>query len=325
MQPTIVNNVETLSNLPWIVHQRRRRLQGRSGRPTSTGMRMFAVSGHVNRPGRVRGPPGRHHLPPPVRGARVLRRHPRPDTSSRRSSPAAPRRRGSSRSTSTCPLDKPTVDKAGSMLGLGCHRRHGRDHRHGEGLLARSCGSSPGRAAASARRAARAPRGSSGSCAASSTGTAAPSDLDLLLDICDNISPGVHVAAAPDDHLRARPLGGVADRLGRAPLPPRVRGLHQRRQRSRPGPRRTRTRCWPMSDAPEKTTVSFTLDGKELEAEPGRADHRRGAAPRRLHPALLLPRAHGAGRHVPHVPGRHRHRPRPGPRRQLHGHGRPRA
>ena len=30
LQPTIVNNVETLSNLPWIVAQRRRRLQGRS-------------------------------------------------------------------------------------------------------------------------------------------------------------------------------------------------------------------------------------------------------------------------------------------------------
>ena len=96
-----------------------------------------------------------------------------------------------------------------------------------------------------------------------------PDDIDLLMDICDNISPGRDVAAAPDDHLRARPLCGVADRLGRAALPPRVRGLHQRRRAKRPGPRPTRTRCWPMSDAPEKTTVSFTLDGKELEAEPG--------------------------------------------------------
>jgi NADH-quinone oxidoreductase subunit F len=50
MQPTIVNNVETLANLPWIV------LNGGAafaaiGTEKATGMRMFAVSGHVNRPG----------------------------------------------------------------------------------------------------------------------------------------------------------------------------------------------------------------------------------------------------------------------------------
>jgi len=49
-KPTIVNNIETLSNLPWIA------LNGGGafaalGAETSTGMRMFAVSGHVNKPG----------------------------------------------------------------------------------------------------------------------------------------------------------------------------------------------------------------------------------------------------------------------------------
>ena len=48
--PTIVNNVETLANLPWILEHgaaayRRHRSE------TSPGTRMFAVSGHVNRPG----------------------------------------------------------------------------------------------------------------------------------------------------------------------------------------------------------------------------------------------------------------------------------
>src|SRR5688500_10802315 len=48
--PTIVNNVETLSNLPWIV------LNGGDafaalGEGTSTGTRIFAVSGHVKHPG----------------------------------------------------------------------------------------------------------------------------------------------------------------------------------------------------------------------------------------------------------------------------------
>ncbi|MDA8392531.1 MAG: NADH-quinone oxidoreductase subunit NuoF [Actinomycetota bacterium] len=48
--PTIVNNVETMSNLPWIV------LNGGDqfsalGQGRSTGTRIFALSGHVNRPG----------------------------------------------------------------------------------------------------------------------------------------------------------------------------------------------------------------------------------------------------------------------------------
>jgi NADH-quinone oxidoreductase subunit F len=49
-QPTIVNNVETLANLPWLM------LNGAEaytaiGTKTSPGRRMVAVSGHVNRPG----------------------------------------------------------------------------------------------------------------------------------------------------------------------------------------------------------------------------------------------------------------------------------
>ncbi len=49
-EPTVVNNVETMSNLPWIV------LNGGAafaalGGGRSTGTRMFALSGRVNRPG----------------------------------------------------------------------------------------------------------------------------------------------------------------------------------------------------------------------------------------------------------------------------------
>lgn len=50
LQPTVVNNVETLANLPWIVNN-----SGKSfadlGAETSRGTRMFAVSGHVKHPG----------------------------------------------------------------------------------------------------------------------------------------------------------------------------------------------------------------------------------------------------------------------------------
>ena len=49
-KPTIVNNVETLANLPWILEHGAAAYR-RHGSETSPGTRMFAVSGHVNRPG----------------------------------------------------------------------------------------------------------------------------------------------------------------------------------------------------------------------------------------------------------------------------------
>ncbi len=49
-KPTIVNNVETLANLPWLMcHSAAEYTQ--IGTATSPGTRMVAVSGHVNRPG----------------------------------------------------------------------------------------------------------------------------------------------------------------------------------------------------------------------------------------------------------------------------------
>jgi NADH:ubiquinone oxidoreductase subunit F (NADH-binding) len=49
-KPTIVNNVETLSNLPWIVEHGVEEYRAVGGEQ-STGTRMFAVSGHVKNPG----------------------------------------------------------------------------------------------------------------------------------------------------------------------------------------------------------------------------------------------------------------------------------
>jgi NADH-quinone oxidoreductase subunit F len=48
--PTIVNNIETLSNLPWTMINGAE-AYNRIGDETARGMRMFAVSGHVKRPG----------------------------------------------------------------------------------------------------------------------------------------------------------------------------------------------------------------------------------------------------------------------------------
>jgi NADH-quinone oxidoreductase subunit F len=49
-QPTIVNNVETLANLPWLMVNGAEAYTA-IGTKTSPGTRMVAVSGHVNRPG----------------------------------------------------------------------------------------------------------------------------------------------------------------------------------------------------------------------------------------------------------------------------------
>ncbi len=50
MQPTIVNNVETLSNLPWIIRNGADAYTA-YGAENSRGTRLFAVSGHVKKPG----------------------------------------------------------------------------------------------------------------------------------------------------------------------------------------------------------------------------------------------------------------------------------
>ena len=50
MQPTVVNNVETLANLPWIINNGASAFTS-FGNEKNTGTRLFAVSGHVKNPG----------------------------------------------------------------------------------------------------------------------------------------------------------------------------------------------------------------------------------------------------------------------------------
>ncbi|MEO8363121.1 MAG: NADH-quinone oxidoreductase subunit NuoF [Ilumatobacteraceae bacterium] len=117
MQPTIVNNVETLANLPAIVNG-----GGSSfkvlGAPTSTGMRMFSVSGHVNRPGVFEVPNG-------VTTFRMLFEAPeycggvRNGGSVKAFIPGGASAMWFFDEHLDMALDKPTVDKAGSMLGSG--------------------------------------------------------------------------------------------------------------------------------------------------------------------------------------------------------------
>ncbi|MEZ5166267.1 MAG: hypothetical protein R2695_07165 [Acidimicrobiales bacterium] len=61
-QPTIVNNVETLANLPWLLRHGAAQYKT-YGSEASPGTRLVAVSGHVNRPVGLRDRAGRHHVP----------------------------------------------------------------------------------------------------------------------------------------------------------------------------------------------------------------------------------------------------------------------
>ena len=94
-----------------------------------------------------------------------------------------------------------------------------------------------------------------------------PDDIDLLLDVADNISPGPYpvaarspsgprgraVPAAADHDLPARAVVGGADHLRHPPVPPRVRGEdHQ----AEPDPRRLR-----VARAPALVTDGHGGDG----------------------------------------------------------------
>jgi NADH-quinone oxidoreductase subunit F len=203
-QPTIVNNVETLSNLPWILVNGADAFAG-MGAESSKGMRMFSVSGHVNKPGVFEVEYGvttfRDLIYAPVycggiRSGRELKAF----------IPGGASAPWFFEEHLDLPLEKATVDAAGSMLGSGaivvmddttdmvkaCHR------------VVRFFA-----------------RESCGKCTPCREGTAwlekilsriiagrgRPNDVAMLLDVCDNISPGV---AWPPRQTTICPLGPSA-------------------------------------------------------------------------------------------------------------------
>ena len=117
MQPTIVNNVESLCNLPWMINEGGEAFHD-LGAPTSTGMRMFSVSGHVNNPGVFEVPNG-------ITTFRMLMEAPeycggiREGRKVKAFIPGGASAMWFYEEHLDLPLDKPTVDKAGSMLGSG--------------------------------------------------------------------------------------------------------------------------------------------------------------------------------------------------------------
>ncbi len=203
-KPTIVNNVETLANLPWIIEHGGAAF-AELGSEQSTGTRMFAVSGHVERPGVYEVEFGvttfrdiiyGEEYAGGIAGGRELKCF----------IPGGASAPWFYEEHLDLPLDKAAVDQAGSMLGSGaivvmdettdavaaCHN------------LVRFFA-----------------RESCGKCTPCREGTAwmeqilarilhrqaRPEDLDLLLDICDNISPGF---AWPPKMTTICPLGPSA-------------------------------------------------------------------------------------------------------------------
>jgi NADH-quinone oxidoreductase subunit F len=204
LQPTVVNNVETLSNLPWILREGGAAF-AELGAEASRGTRMFAVSGHVRNPGVYEVEFGvttfRDLIYAPVYGGGI-----REGNALKAFIPGGASAPWFYEEHLDLPLEKGAVDRAGSMLGSGA-------------IVVMDDTTDMVKAALRVVRFFA--RESCGKCTPCREGTSwlekilerildghgRPSDLDLLLDVCDNISPGI---AWPPRQTTICPLGPSA-------------------------------------------------------------------------------------------------------------------
>ena len=204
MQPTIVNNVETLSNLPWIVTNGGEAFAA-LGAETSRGTRMFAVSGHVKNPGVFEVEYGvttfRDLIYAPQYAGGILG-----DRALKAYIPGGASAPWFFEEHLDLPLEKVTVDRAGSMLGSGAV------------VVMDETTDAVKACLRIVRFFARESCGKCTPCREGTTwlenilqrihdGYGRPSDLDLLLDVSDNISPGI---AWPPKQTTICPLGPSA-------------------------------------------------------------------------------------------------------------------
>ena len=204
MQPTIVNNVETLSNLPWIVNNGGEAFAA-LGAENSRGTRMFAVSGHVRNPGVFEVEYGvttfRDLIYAPVYAGGI-----RDGNQIKAFIPGGGSAPWFFEEHLDLPLEKGTVDRAGSMLGSGAI------------VVMDETTDAVKAALRLVRFYARESCGKCTPCREGTTwlerilgrildGNGRPSDLELLMDVCDNISPGL---AWPPKQTTICPLGPSA-------------------------------------------------------------------------------------------------------------------
>jgi len=186
--PTVVNNVETVSNLPWIVNQGGAAFAS-LGEGRSTGTRIFSLSGHVVRPGNYEvemvHTTFRDLMFDPALGQGM-----RPGRTLKAFVPGGVSAPWFGPDQLDMPLDQDAVGKAGSMLGSGS-------------IVAMDDTTCMVRAAWRITRFFH--RESCGQCTPCregggwidkvmhriELGAGREADLDLLLDVCDNIAPGL--------------------------------------------------------------------------------------------------------------------------------------
>jgi NADH-quinone oxidoreductase subunit F len=203
-KPTIVNNVETLANLPWIITNGGDAFAA-MGAEASKGTRMFAVSGHVKKPGVYEVEFGvttfRDLIYAPVYCGGI-----RSDHELKAFIPGGASAPWFFEEHLDLPLEKGAVDKAGSMLGSGAIVVMDETTD-----MVKAC----------LRVVRFFARESCGKCTPCREGTTwlekilqrildgygRPEDLELLLDVCDNISPGI---TWPPKQTTICPLGPSA-------------------------------------------------------------------------------------------------------------------
>ncbi|MGE3621505.1 MAG: NADH-quinone oxidoreductase subunit NuoF [Acidimicrobiia bacterium] len=189
LQPTVVNNVETLSNLPWIVREGAAAFSA-LGAENSKGTRMFAVSGHVKKPGVYEVEFGvttfRDLLYAPVYGGGI-----RDGNQLKAFIPGGASAPWFYEEHLDLPLEAGAVGQAGSMLGSGA-------------IVVMDDTTDAVKACWRVVRFFA--RESCGKCTPCREGTSwlekilrrildghgRPADIDLLLDVSDNISPGIN-------------------------------------------------------------------------------------------------------------------------------------
>jgi NADH-quinone oxidoreductase subunit F len=204
LQPTVVNNVETLANLPWIITNGGARF-AELGAESSRGTRMFAVSGHVKNPGVYEVEFGvttfRDLIYAPVYGGGI-----RDGNELKAFIPGGASAPWFYEEHLDLPLEAGAVGAAGSMLGSGA-------------IVVMDSTTDAVKAAWRVVRFFA--RESCGKCTPCREGTSwlekvlrrmldgegRPEDVGVLLDVCDNISPGI---AWPPKQTTICPLGPSA-------------------------------------------------------------------------------------------------------------------
>jgi NADH-quinone oxidoreductase subunit F len=203
-KPTVVNNVETISALPWIINNSGA-AYAQLGGNKSTGTRIMSLSGHVNRPGNYEvelvSTTFRDLFFDPELGGGL-----RPGRELLAFVPGGASAPWFGPDQLDCPLDMDEVQARGSMLGSGA-------------VMVMDDSTNPIKAALSL--VAFFAHESCGKCTPCREGTGwltkiltridnghgRPEDLELLLDVCDNISPGL---TWPPGQTTICPLGPSA-------------------------------------------------------------------------------------------------------------------